>query len=108
MAVLSVLALALLSTGAAAKVCTNVTVPVDINARQGVFDVPVLQGNLDATTFAQNFTNIGRNFTDDALVGYQTVTGRYNISAKFCRPDQENGTNPTVQVLTHGIGFDKR
>ncbi|KAJ9644444.1 hypothetical protein H2201_007826 [Coniosporium apollinis] len=107
MAVLSVLALAVLSTRAAAKVCTNVTVPVDINARQGVFDVPTLRGNLDATTFVQNFTNIGRNFTDDALVGYQTVTGRYNISAKFCRPDHENNTNPTVQVLTHGIGFDK-
>ncbi len=35
------------------------------------------------------------------------MAGTYNISVKFCKPDRENGTNPTVQVLTHGLGFDK-
>lgn len=91
----------------AAKVCTNVTVPVSISARQGVFDVPTLQSNFDATTFALNFTKQGSNFTDIALTGYQTVTGNYNISAKYCKPDNDECSNPTVQILTHGIGFDK-
>lgn len=100
-------ALAACGLVSAAKVCTNVTVPVNIMARQGVFDVPEIASNLDATIFALNFTKQGTNFTDIALRGYQTVTGQYNISAKYCKPDNVTSSNPTVQVLTHGIGFDK-
>lgn len=97
----------LLAGSVAAKQCVNITVPVSIFARQGVFDIPIFQGNLDATTFAQNFTNIRGNFTEESLTGYATVTGDYHISAKFCKPDVAKGVNPTVQFLTHGIGFDK-
>ncbi|KAL8645074.1 MAG: hypothetical protein Q9226_007466 [Calogaya cf. arnoldii] len=91
----------------AAKQCLNITVPVSISARNGVFNIPTLQGNADATTFAQNLTSIRGNFTQEALLGYETVAGQYDVNVKFCKPDAENGTNPTVQVLTHGLGFDK-
>ena len=100
-------ALAAFGLASAVKVCTNVTVPVNINARQGVFDVPEIASNFDATVFALNFTKQGSNFTNVALRGYQTVTGQYNISAKYCKPDGAASSNPTVQILTHGIGFDK-
>ncbi|KAL8733293.1 MAG: hypothetical protein Q9181_003632 [Wetmoreana brouardii] len=90
-----------------AKQCLNFTVPVSISARNGVFDIPTLQGNADATTFAQNLTSIRGNFTEEALLDYATVSGIYDISVKFCKPDVENSTSPTVQVLTHGLGFDK-
>ncbi|KAL8909560.1 MAG: hypothetical protein Q9171_005006 [Xanthocarpia ochracea] len=96
-----------LAGSVAAKQCLNITVPVSISARNGVFNIPTLQGNADATTFAQNLTSIGGNFTQEALLSYATVVGEYDISVKFCKPDAENGTNPTVQVLTHGLGFDK-
>jgi len=98
------IALSVLAGLAYAKICTDITVPVNINARQGVFDVPTLRSNIDASTFALNFTSIKFNFTDVALTGYQTVTGSYNISAQFCRPDIM-GDSPAVQYLTHGIGF---
>ena len=101
------LALSMLASFAAAKQCINITIPVSISARQGVFNVPNLKGNLDATVFAQNYTSIKANFTEKSLTGYTTIKGDYQISAKFCRPDVLNATNPTVQVLTHGIGFDK-
>lgn len=104
----SLLAASLTFAGSvAAKQCQNLTVPVCISARNGVFNLPTLQGNADATTFAQNLTSIRGNFTKEVLLDYATVSGTYNISAKFCKPDVENGTNPTVQVLTHGLGFDK-
>lgn len=103
----SVVALAFVAGGALAKKCINITVPVEISARNGVFNLPMLQSNLDATTFSQNFTNIRANFSQAALLDYATVTGSYSISAKFCTPDNDKSTNPTVQVLTHGIGFDK-
>lgn len=101
------LASALFVSSVVAKQCINITVPVSVSARNGVFNIPTLRGNADATTFAQNLTSIRGNFTEEALLDYATVSGAYNISAKFCKPDMENGTNPTVQVLTHGLGFDK-
>lgn len=99
--------LVILVGSAAAKVCINQTVAVDISARTGVFNIAVPQTNLQATTFIQNSTQQGRNFTEVALTGYATTSGTYNISTQFCVPSMINGTNPTVQVLTHGIGFDK-
>ena len=100
-------ALVVLTSSVTAKQCLNITVPVSISARNGVFNIPTLRGNADATTFAQNLTSIRGNFTQEALLGYATVAGTYDISVKFCKPDRENGTNPTVQILTHGLGFDK-
>lgn len=98
--------LALMAGAATARICTNITVPVDISARTGIFgNMATPQTNLDATTFAQNLTRRAQNFTDVALTGYQTTCGNYNISAMYCRPD--NGTAKTLQILTHGIGFDK-
>jgi len=104
---LSIASLALLACSAAAKQCTNMTVMVDISARTAVFDVPVPQTNLEATAFIQNFTQQGRNFTNTILTGYKTTAGKYNVSTQFCIPTVNNVTNPTVQILTHGIGFDK-
>ncbi|MCJ1385851.1 hypothetical protein MMC17_008975 [Xylographa soralifera] len=90
-----------------AKQCVNTTVPVTISARTGIFNIAVPQTNLDAITFAQNLTQQGRNFTNDVLTGYATTSGTYDISTEFCMPDSSSSTMPTVQVLTHGIGFDK-
>ncbi|KAL9108106.1 MAG: hypothetical protein Q9227_007081 [Pyrenula ochraceoflavens] len=90
-----------------AKQCQDLTIPVEVSARQGVFNVPTFTGNQDAIAFAQNFTSVrgGTNYTAEVLTGYANVEGSYEISARFCYPDQ--GPGNTVQVLTHGIGFDK-
>lgn len=99
------LGVAALTSFASAKTCENVTVPVQINARQGVFNAPVIENNLDVTKFALNFTKQGSNFTDVALTGYQTVGFPANISARFCRPDNDTALACDVQVLSHGIGI---
>ncbi|KAE9366140.1 hypothetical protein N431DRAFT_487975 [Stipitochalara longipes BDJ] len=103
----AITALAVLSASASAKRCINAIVPVNLSARQAVFNLAVPQTNLEATDFILNMTQQGRNFTDIVLTGYNTTTGTYNISTQFCMPTNANSTNPTVQVLTHGIGFDK-
>ena len=102
------LAATVLAASVAAKSCVNMTVPVTIAARTGVFNIAVPQTNLDATTFASNITQQGRNFTETALLGYATTAGTYHISTQFCMPsDMDMKTKPTLQILTHGIGFDK-
>lgn len=75
-------------------------------ARQGVFDVPEITSPVDVTSLIQGYVSIenGTNYTQEVLRDYQTVTGSYNICAKFCRPDDEFGVKPVVQVLSHGIG----
>ena len=75
-------------------------------ARQGNFNVPEITSPTDVTSLIQRYTSIanGTNYTMEALLDYQTITGSYNISAKFCRPDNESGIKPVVQVLSHGIG----
>ena len=84
--------------------CVNFTIPVTISARQGVFpDIPA-KANLEVTDFAQKFVQQGRNYTATILLGYQTVEGDYDISAQYCYPDK---VGSTIQILTHGIGFDK-
>ena len=100
-------ALALAVSAVTAKECTNVTVPVTISARTGVFNVLIPQTILDAATFTANLTQQGHNFSKTALTGYATTSGTYDISAQFCTPSKPGGNSPTVQILTHGIGFDK-
>ncbi|KZF24214.1 hypothetical protein L228DRAFT_266570 [Xylona heveae TC161] len=110
-AILLLLSILWLNDSAVAKVCTNITVPVSISARNAVFNLSPLQSNLDAATFTRNYTSIKANFTETTLTGYDTIHGDFNISAKFCRPGVTGSTfnskNGTVQLLTHGIGFDK-
>jgi len=103
----SITALALFAASVTGKRCINATVPVDLSVRHAVFNLAVPQTNLEATDFIRNQTQQGRNFTNTVLTGYNTTVGRYNISTQFCMPSLDNSTNPTVQVLTHGIGFDK-
>jgi hypothetical protein len=102
--------LALLAGVTSAKKCVNITVPVTISAKQGIYNLATPQTNLEAIDFARNVTQQGRNFPETILTGSRTISGTYNISTQFCVPtigNATNATNPTVQVLTHGIGFDK-
>jgi len=93
-----------------AKICTNISIPVNINARNGIFNLSEPAGPTQVTQFGQLYTRSGINYTSQILAGYDTVTGQYNISATYCVPSNvSSNTNGTsVQFLTHGIGFDKR
>lgn len=36
-----------------------------------------------------------------------TFTGTFNISAKYCTPHAKTARSSTIQLLSHGLGFDK-
>jgi hypothetical protein len=93
---------------AAAKTCYNVIVEVPVTARNGVFDnIDTPKTNFDATSFSLSATKQGRNLTETALSGYATVSGHYNISTQYCMPKDGGNSAYTLQILTHGMGFDK-
>ncbi|KAK8138606.1 hypothetical protein PG984_001986 [Apiospora sp. TS-2023a] len=61
--------------------------------------------NIDVTNFVLNITQPGHNFTQTVLDEYVTVSGNYSIAATYCESDR--GPGKTLQVLTHGIAFDR-
>ena len=92
---------------ASAKICVNSTVAVQLSARNVNFNISVPQNQYEVTAFAQFLARQGQNATALVAKGFNNVNGTYRISTQFCRPDTMNNTNAVVQVLTHGIGFDK-
>ena len=97
----------LLAGNVVAKQCSNITVPIKISARLAKFNIQTPSTNNEAIAFALNATKQGSNLTQVVLEGYDTKCGDYHISAKYCAPDIAPATPSTVQLLTHGIGFDK-
>jgi hypothetical protein len=95
----------LLAGLAAARQCSNFIIPVDISSRQGQFKEVPVEGNLDTGAFATRFNEYQTNYTATLLQGYQTLKGSYKISAQYCKPDK--GSSGKIQLLSHGIGFDK-
>jgi hypothetical protein len=89
----------------AARQCANIIIPVDISSRQGQFKEISVESNLDIGAFALHRASFQGNYTAELLQGYQTLEGCYNISAQYCRPDK--GSSGSIQLLSHGIGFDK-
>ena len=88
-----------------ARQCQNLTIPVDISARNGVFNASIPQNNIDVTNLILNGVQQGHNASAEVLTGYATVSGTYNIAATYCTPD--SGDSGVVQIATHGIGFDR-
>ncbi|EXJ58983.1 hypothetical protein A1O7_06414 [Cladophialophora yegresii CBS 114405] len=102
----SLLLLAMLAwTLVSARKCQNITIPVQISARNAAFDVAVPRSGLEVTDFALDFGRQGNNYSQSILHDYITVTGSYQIFATYCSPD--DGPGSVLQILTHGIGFDK-
>ncbi|KAK3072373.1 hypothetical protein LTR53_006951 [Teratosphaeriaceae sp. CCFEE 6253] len=98
-------AVAALASIATARNCQNITVEVDVAARNGVFNQTTPVTNIDVTNFMLNLVQAGKNYTAAVLQGYATVSGKYKIAATYCEPD--HGNPKAVQLLTHGIGFDR-
>ena len=91
-------------------VCVSGTVKVQATSTKNIkwnFDIPANQS--EATQALVSQWSPGANFLKSILGGYQKVGGTYNIGATICAPK----TSPTSkklkwQVLTHGIGYDRR
>ncbi|QUC19190.1 uncharacterized protein UV8b_03431 [Ustilaginoidea virens] len=100
------LALCLASAAvASAMSCEDMTVPVSISARNGVFNLPPPASEIDVTNLFLGLSRPGNNQTADLLQGYETVSGSYRLAATYCQPD--DGPGHTLQILTHGVGFDR-
>ncbi|KAH0598446.1 hypothetical protein MHUMG1_03744 [Metarhizium humberi] len=95
----------ILAAVASARQCQNITVPVSISSRNGVFDMAAPFTDIDVTNLFLRMAWPGNNGTANVLKGYKTVSGNYTLAATYCEPD--NGPGHALQILTHGVGFDR-
>ncbi|KAH6606904.1 hypothetical protein Trco_006057 [Trichoderma cornu-damae] len=95
-----------LATAAAARKCQDLVIPISISAQNAVFNIQAPTTQIDVTNLFLDITVAGQNYTEKILTGYKTVSGNYKIAATYCQPDK--GPGKALQVLTHGVGFDRR
>ncbi|KAI5840773.1 Alpha/Beta hydrolase protein [Morchella snyderi] len=88
-----------------ARVCTDIDVPLQVTTENALFQFPTLKTNEQAADLQFNFALRDQEAVQPS--GYETVSGNYTINARFCTPDTPVANSKTIQVLTHGVGFDK-
>ncbi|KAK6206846.1 hypothetical protein QIS74_13334 [Colletotrichum tabaci] len=101
-ATLSVLSLAAM---VAARKCQELTIGLDVSATNQVFNLATPKTDIDVTNILLELTKQGGSFVSDITTGEAQVSGQYELAATYCEPD--GGTAAVLQVLTHGIGFDR-
>lgn len=67
--VVAAASIAALAGVASARQCQNLTVPVDVSARNGVFNVSTPVTNIDVTNFILNLAQQGVNYSANTLTG---------------------------------------
>jgi hypothetical protein len=59
----------LFSALASAKKCTELTIPIEASARNGVFTITTPANDVDVTNFILDLTQQGANYTQSVLSG---------------------------------------
>lgn len=85
--------------------CKDFDIPVTVTAQNGIYAFPPLTSNEEAADLG--FAQVLRDAPPTVATGYVNITGTYNISARFCTPKNGGDKAQIVQILTHGVGFDK-
>ncbi|KAF4119331.1 hypothetical protein GMORB2_4850 [Geosmithia morbida] len=94
---------------ATARKCSDIIVDVALASRNAVFDLDPLETDEQVTSFYLGLSRSGNNYTEELLKGaelqWQNVQGRYKLATTYCEPD--SGPGRAIQIMTHGIGFDR-
>jgi hypothetical protein len=93
LSLLELTALAAVTAISWAAQCQNMTIPVTISARNGVFNITNPLNNIDTIDFSLRVARQGNNYTAESLEGYDTISGEYEIGATLCNPEYVPGTS---------------
>ncbi|KAF2438587.1 hypothetical protein P171DRAFT_164342 [Karstenula rhodostoma CBS 690.94] len=88
-------------------VCVSGTVSVEASTSQNLkFNFELPQNQSQVTNVFLRLLSNPSPFAQELVGGTQSVNGAYEIGATLCTP-ANNTTPDQVQLLTHGIGFDR-
>lgn len=89
-----------------AAICVSGMIPVHASAMNLAYNYQVPQNESQLTETWVEFITAGSPFMQQIMNGTRNVSGTYDIAATYCLPT--NNTKPSsVQLLSHGIGFDR-
>ncbi|KAG6137812.1 hypothetical protein E4U12_000293 [Claviceps purpurea] len=86
--------------------CKNITIPISISAQNAVFDLEPPTTEVDVTSLFLDISRPGNNATAQYLKDYATVSGDYTLAATYCEAAKPCDRD-ALQILTHGVGFDR-
>jgi len=89
------------------SVCVSGIVPVQVSTAMNMaFNFSVPDNQTGVTQTFLSMISSASPFVQQLMAGTQSVNGTYNIGGTLCTP-ANNTTPKTVEILTHGIGFDR-
>lgn len=89
-------------------VCVQGNVAVTATTTRNVkLNLPIAANQTVVTQTLIDMIKAGSTFQADVVGGPNTVSGTFNINARICAPAKTAAKSNTVQILTHGVGFDK-
>lgn len=84
--------------------CFEFDVPIHVSSSVAQFNFPEFKSSYESTAFLNAF--VSRTVNPSSLVGDQLEIDRSHFER--CEPElQRGGPNGVVQVLSHGVGFDR-
>lgn len=86
--------------------CTDIQIPVAVNAVNQKWDAPRVDNDIDAVAFVQDIETWSSPNITQRLEGNIQVKKTLSISARLCVPEKGKKKN-TLQIATHGGGFSK-
>ncbi|KAM3430310.1 hypothetical protein NHJ13734_007801 [Beauveria thailandica] len=88
------------------KDCHDILVPVTVDTTLKSFDYTPTDQEIDTTNFFLDFTRHGGDFMTRIIKSNDShIHKDYTLAATICHPP--SGPSSTLQILTHGVGFDR-
>ncbi|KAK0625970.1 hypothetical protein B0T14DRAFT_471472 [Immersiella caudata] len=108
--VLVLAAVSLAKKGRAAptgRQCVQLEVPVSVNTTATHWLQQKVDSNIDAVDYVYDMTTWTSPNTTSRILGEITVKETFKITGQLCVP-AKGSRSDTLQIATHGVGFDKR
>lgn len=96
-----------LASLAHAYVCTDFVVPITVTAPSYIPAFKEFGNHYDAVQFLAGLTMRPTEGTSPPFSGSQNVTADFAIDGSFCTTNGDYDRSQDIQVLSHGLGFDK-
>jgi pimeloyl-ACP methyl ester carboxylesterase len=87
--------------------CIDFNAPITVTAQSYTPSFTEFGSHFDSVQFLADITTRVTEGTASPFSGAENVTVIFSIDASFCTEDGASSDGQDVQILTHGVGFDK-
>lgn len=104
---ISVVVLTICAHVVASYNCEDFFVPITVTAPSYGLVFPPFENRYQEVAFLNDATSRDAATGPPPITTTTQITASFNISTRYCTPSHPGRRSSTVQVLTHGLGFDK-